>query len=105
VIAPVALVVALALALCWLWASLGLVLRTPNAVMSIGFVLLFPLTFMSSIFVNPATMPVGLRPLARANSITRLASAEPALMQGRATVGAILWVLAAAGALTIVFAP
>ena len=48
-----------AFALSWVWTTLGLVLRTPNAVMSIGFVVLFPLTFLSNIFVDPDTMPWG----------------------------------------------
>ncbi|HEX6026623.1 MAG TPA: ABC transporter permease, partial [Solirubrobacter sp.] len=53
VIAAIALVIAFSVALSWAWTALGLVLRTPNAVMSLGFVLLFPLTFLSNIFVEP----------------------------------------------------
>jgi ABC-2 type transport system permease protein len=105
VIAAVALVLTFAFALSWLWTTLGLILRTPNAVMSIGFVIVFPLTFMSNIFVRPDTMPSWLRGFAEANPITHLATAERGLMQGTATGGEILSVLAAAAVLTAVFAP
>lgn len=40
VLAATALVVLFASALSWAWITLGLVLRSPNAVMSIGFVIL-----------------------------------------------------------------
>lgn len=65
-----------AFAISWLWTTLGLILRTPNAVMSTGFVILFPLTFMSNIFVDPDTMPAWLRAIADANPISHLATAE-----------------------------
>ena len=69
ILAAVALVLIFAFALSWVWTTLGLVLRTPNAVMSIGFVILFPLTFMSNIFVDPDTMPPGLRAFADINPV------------------------------------
>lgn len=74
--AAIALVLVFAFALSWVWTTLGLVLRTPNAVMSIGFVILFPLTFMSNVFVDPGTMPSWLRAFADANPMSHLATAE-----------------------------
>ena len=103
--AALALVLAFAFGLSWVWTTLGLILRTPNAVMSIGFVILFPLTFMSNVFVDPATMPAWLRAFAHVNPITHLATAERGLMGGTAAAGDVLWVLAAAALLTAVFAP
>jgi ABC-2 type transport system permease protein len=105
VLAALALVLVFALALSWVWTTLGLVLRTPNAVMSIGFVILFPLVFMSNVFVDPATMPAWLQTVADANPMSHLATAERGLMQGTAPVADVLWVLATAAALTAVFAP
>jgi daunorubicin/doxorubicin transport system permease protein len=87
------------------WTTLGLILRTPEAVMNIGFVILFPLTFMSNIFVDPNTMPHWLRSVAQANPITHLATAARDLAQGTSSASEIVWVLAAAGALTVLFAP
>ena len=105
VIAAVALVLTFAFALSWMWTVLGLILRTPEAVMNIGFVILFPLTFMSNIFVDPQTMPGWLRTFAHANPITHLATAERGLMQGTATASEIIWVLTAAAVSTALFAP
>jgi ABC-2 type transport system permease protein len=92
-------------ALSWAWITLGLVLRSPNAVMSIGFVILFPLTFMSNIFVDPGTMPGWLRGVSDINPVSHLVTATRALMAGTATTPQVLWAVAAAGALLAVFAP
>jgi ABC-2 type transport system permease protein len=105
ILAAVVLVLAFAFALSWVWTTLGLILRTPNAVMSIGFVILFPLTFLSNVFVDPDTMPTWLRAFADANPISHLATAERGLMDGTATAAQVVWVLVAAAALTAVFAP
>lgn len=105
VLAAVALVIAFALSLSWAWTALGLVLRTPNAVMSIGFVVLFPLVFMSNVFVDPATMPAWLREIARANPTSHLATAARGLMQGTAAGDDVLRVILAAAVLNVVFAP
>src|SRR6266542_1976074 len=105
VLAAVALVLLFAFALSWVWTTLGLVLRTPNAVLNIGFVILFPLTFMSNVFVDPHTMPSWLRTIADANPISHLATAARALMAGTPAAAQVLWVLGAASALTVGFAP
>ena len=41
----------------WVFTTLGLVLRSPNAVMNTGFMAIFPLTFLSNVFVDPETLP------------------------------------------------
>jgi daunorubicin/doxorubicin transport system permease protein len=105
VAAAVGLVLLFAFGLSWAWIALGVVLRTPNAVMSIGFTILFPLTFISNIFVEPATMPSVLHTLADVNPVTHLVTAERALMSTGATAGQIGWVLAATAAFTAIFAP
>jgi ABC-2 type transport system permease protein len=105
VVAAVALVIVFAVSLSWAWTALGLVLRTPNAVMSAGFVILFPITFLSNVFVAPHTMPAGLRAFAQANPVSHLVTAERGLMAGAATAGQLLWVLAASAVLSALFAP
>jgi daunorubicin/doxorubicin transport system permease protein len=105
VLAAIALVLVFAFALSWVWTTLGLVLRTPNAVMSVGFVILFPIAFMSNVFVDPATMPGWLHAISDANPMSHLASAARALMDGTDAGGDVLWVLAASVVLTAVFAP
>jgi ABC-2 type transport system permease protein len=105
VTAALALVLLFASALSWAWTTLGLIRRSPNAVTSIGFVTLFPVTFLSNVFVDPHTMPVWLHRLADANPISHLVTATRALMNDTATAAQPLWVLAAAGILAAVFAP
>ncbi len=101
----VCLVIAFGLSLSWVWMTLGALLRQPNAVLSAGLVVLFPLTFVSNAFVAPKTMPAWLGRLARINPVTHLVTAERGLLHGTATGGQILWVLAAAAVITMVFAP
>lgn len=105
VLAAVALVTLFASALSWMWTALGMVLRTPTAVTNLGFLVLFPLTFLSNVFVAPRTMPSWLRDVADANPISHLVTTARGLMDGTATSQQVLGVIAAAAALVIVFAP
>jgi ABC-2 type transport system permease protein len=105
VLAAVGLVLTFAFALGWMWTAVGLVMRSPRAIMSIGLTILFPITFASNIFVEPATMPGWLHTVVDLNPISHLVTAERALMNGTATAGEVVWVLAASAALTAVFAP
>jgi ABC-2 type transport system permease protein len=105
VIAAVALVVVFAFGLSWVFTIVGLLMRAPNAVMNTGFMALFPLIFLSNIFVEPTTLPSGLEWFVGVNPISHLVSAARGLMQGNADGEDILIVFASAAALTAVFAP
>ena len=105
VLAAVALVLAFAFGLSWIWTTLGLVLRTPSSVSSVSLLILFPLTLASNVFANPATMPGWLQAFIRVNPITHVVTAVRGLMDGTATAGQIGWVLVASAVLTAVFAP
>jgi ABC-2 type transport system permease protein len=104
-LAAVALLLTFAFGIGWIWTMIGLIMRSPRAIMSIGLTVLFPLTFASNVFVDPATMPSWLHTFVDLNPISHLVTAERGLMNGTATAGQIMWVLAASGALTAVFAP
>ena len=105
VLAGIGLVLVFALSLSWAWTTLGLVMRTPQAVMSTGTVVLFPLTLASDVFVRPATMPGWLQAFVRVNPVSHLVTAERGLMNGAATTAEVLWVLLASAGLVAVFAP
>ena len=105
VIAALALVVVFAFGLSWVFTTLGLLMRSPNAVMNAGFMGIFPLTFLSNVFVEPDTLPSALEAFVNANPISVLATASRGLMEGDASGGDIAIVLATAAALTAVFAP
>jgi ABC-2 type transport system permease protein len=103
--AALALVVVFAFGLSWVFTTIGLLLRSPNAVMNAGFMGIFPLTFLSNVFVAPDTMPATLKAFVDANPISILATASRGLMEGNAEARDIAIVLAVAAALTLVFAP
>ncbi|MBO0682076.1 MAG: ABC transporter permease [Candidatus Dormibacteraeota bacterium] len=105
VLAGIGLVLVFALSLSWAWTTLGLLSRTPQAVMSVGTVVLFPLTLASNTFVRPETMPGWLLAFVRVNPVSHLVTAERALMSGQAATSSIVWVLVASALLVAVFAP
>jgi ABC-2 type transport system permease protein len=105
VVAALALVVVFAFGLSWVFTTLGLVLRSPNAVMNAGFLGIFPLTFLSNVFVEPETLPSALEAFVNVNPISILATASRGLMEGNADGADIAIVLGTAAVLTAVFAP
>ncbi len=105
VVAAVALVVVFAFGLAWVFTTLGLLLRTPNAVMNAGFMGIFPLTFLSNVFVDPETLPSWLEAFVNVNPISHLVTASRGLMAGTASAGDIAFVLISAAVLAAVFAP
>ena len=105
VVAALALVVLFAFGLSWVFTTLGLLLRSPSAVMNAGFMGIFPLTFLSNVFVKPDTLPGPLEAFVDVNPISILATAARGLMEGDADAGDIAIVLAVAVVLTAVFAP
>ena len=104
-LSALALVVVFAFGLSWVFTTLGLVLRSPSAVMNAGFMGIFPLTFLSNVFVEPETLPGPLEAFVNVNPISILANASRGLMQGGAKAKDIVIVLVVAVALTAVFAP
>ncbi|HEX2064194.1 MAG TPA: ABC transporter permease, partial [Acidimicrobiales bacterium] len=66
---------------------------------------LFPLVFLSNVFVEPETLPGWLEALVDANPISILATASRGLMEGDVDAGDIGIVLAVAVGLTAVFLP
>jgi ABC-2 type transport system permease protein len=103
--AALGLVVLFAFGLSWVFSTLGLLLRSPNAVMNAGFMGIFPLTFLSNVFVQPDTLPSVLKAFVEVNPISLLATASRGLMQGDVEAGQVGVVLVVAVALTAVFAP
>jgi len=105
VLLALGLVVVFAFGLSWVFTTIGLIMRSPNAVMNTGFMAIFPLTFLSNVFVDPETLPAGLKAFVDVNPISHLATASRGLMAGTASAEDIIVVLATAAALTLVFAP
>jgi ABC-type multidrug transport system permease subunit len=73
-IAGYGLLLLLAALAIWLGTMLGIAVRSPDAVMGVAFIVIFPLTFISSAFVGTGTLPDGLRQVAEWNPISALAA-------------------------------
>ena len=105
VLASMLLVVVFSSGLAWVFTTVGMLLRSPSAVMNTGFMGLFPLIFLSNVFVDPETLPGWLEAFVGVNPISHLVTAVRGLMDGTAVAGEIALVLGTAAALTAVFAP
>lgn len=105
VLAAVALLLVFSFSLSWVWVALGLKVQTPDTVMQLAMTVLFPLTFASNIFVDPATMPGWVQGFVDVNPVSILATAARGLMHGGADAGDIGAVLAWCVALVAVFGP
>ena len=71
----VLLLLLFASAMIWIGTWIGLVVRTPDAVMGVAFTIVFPLTFLSSAFVPVNTMPDVLQWIASWNPVTVIVAA------------------------------
>ncbi|HEX2585880.1 MAG TPA: ABC transporter permease [Steroidobacteraceae bacterium] len=105
VVAAIALILLFVSAVSWLWIIVGMLVKTPESVMTTSMLLLFPMTFVSNIFVNPVTMPGWMQTVVSLNPVTHLTDASRGLMMGTVKSGDVWWVLIVAAIITAVFAP
>ena len=103
VLAGIGLLVVFSFAFSWVWTMFGLFLRSEKSVMGVSMLVLFPLTFLSNVFVDPSTMPGWLQAFVELNPITHLVSAIRSVMAGAWDMGEVMWTLAASGVLVLVF--
>ncbi|MHC4277641.1 MAG: ABC transporter permease [Planctomycetota bacterium] len=105
VLMSVLLLLVFSFSLSWIWIALGLVMRTPESLMAVSMIILFPLTFISNVFVSPETMPGWLEAVVDVNPITYLVTAIRGLMSNTVMVEEISWVLLTCALLVTVFSP
>ncbi len=86
------------------FAAMGLVVRTVEA-LNMTFVVIFPVTFISSAFVPVETMPGWLQPVADANPFTIAVNASRALALGQDATSEVLGTLAWVAVLTLIAIP
>ncbi|WP_436788120.1 ABC transporter permease [Yinghuangia sp. YIM S10712] len=103
VLAGIALLVVFSFAFSWIWTMFGLLLRSEKSVMGVSMMVLFPLTFLSNVFVDPETMPGWLQAFVDVNPITHLVSAVRDLMGGDWNTSETLWVLLFSAVFVAVF--
>jgi ABC transporter DrrB family efflux protein len=104
VIAGFGLMLLFGYAFSWIFALFGLIASSAESAQAIGFLIVFPLTFVSSAFVPIDSLPSGLQTVAQANPFTVVVDAMRALWigdpAGNSIWGAVLWSVG----LTVVFA-
>jgi ABC transporter DrrB family efflux protein len=95
VIAGVGILVLFGYAFSWVFALVGLLVSSPESANSFGFIAIFPLTFISSAFVDPTFMPAALRAFANVNPFTIVVDAIRHLWigtpAGNYVWGAVVW--------------
>lgn len=91
-------------ALSWVQALMGLSVGSVEAANSAGFIWMFPLTFVSSAFVPPETMPDWLQPIAEANPFTVVTNAARALYNGLPVGNDAMWSILWSIGIIVVFA-
>ncbi len=74
-LAGVGLLLLFVVAMSWVGVCLGLVVRTVESANQVGFTVIFPLTFISNVFVPPETLPSWLQPVAEWNPVSALTAA------------------------------
>jgi oleandomycin transport system permease protein len=99
------LVLGFALAMCWVSALIGMMVKTPQGVQWFGSLIYFPLTFGSSVLAPTQTMPGWLQAFAKVNPMTSLTEAARGLLTGGPVAGPAIRSLLWAVGLFIVFAP
>lgn len=104
-LAAVALVIAFALCFCWVSLWVGLKARTAGSVQGIMFLMIFPLSFGSSAYVAPETMPGWLQGFVKVNPISKLVGAVRGLLLEGPVTSNVLWTFGWMAALLAVFVP
>jgi ABC transporter DrrB family efflux protein len=105
VIAGFGLLLLFGYAFSWVFALVGLLVSSPESANSMGFIAVFPLTFISSAFVPVQSMPAVLRAFANVNPFTIVVDAMRHLWigspAGNYVWGSVVWALV----IIAVFAP
>jgi ABC transporter DrrB family efflux protein len=108
----ISVALAFGFACMWIMATIGLAIRNAEAIQAAVYMVVFPLTLTSSVFLPTSTMPSWLATFADHQPITTVANAlrgltlgQAALPTGHTITGEILTVLAWTTGILAVFAP
>ncbi|MBQ1087954.1 ABC transporter permease [Streptomyces sp. B93] len=92
-------------ALMWVFLTLGVVMKNAQSVQAMGFLVLMPLQFGSSIFTPTDSMPGWLQNFTDVNPLSALADSARGLMVGGPVAGDLWLTLAWSAGITAVMAP
>ncbi|MFI7128987.1 ABC transporter permease [Nonomuraea sp. NPDC050153] len=102
-VAGILVLLGFSFAFSWVWTMFGLLLRSEKSVMGVSMLVLFPLTFLSNVYVDPSTMPGWLQVFVNANPVSHLVASVRSLMAGAPDGGQLTWVLGWSLAFIVVF--
>ena len=105
VLLGIVLLILFGYAFSWIFALLGMLVSSTEAANTLGFITVFPLTFISSIFVPAETMPAPLEWFAGVNPFTIVTDAIRGLWLGTDTGNDVLFGFLWSFGLIAVFAP
>jgi len=105
VIAGWVLVVFAGWSLSWIFAWLGTIARSAQAVQGIGMMIMFPLTFLSNAFVSQRTMPDWLEQFVNVNPVTLVINAIRDLINDGQVTGNVGWAVLGCAVVVAIFAP
>jgi ABC-2 type transport system permease protein len=91
--------------LSWIFAWLGTVARSAQAVQGIGMMIMFPLTFLSNAYVPAETMPGWLRAFVNVNPVSHVVTAVRDLMNDGDVTAQVGWAVLACAIVVAVCAP
>ncbi|GAA2791131.1 ABC transporter permease [Saccharopolyspora taberi] len=101
----IVVVIAFALAMCWISVFLGMLVKSPQALPGVAMSFMFPLTMGSNVFVPTETMPGWLQAWNSVNPVTKLADTARGLMIGGPVAGPLTATLIWMVVLVAVFFP
>lgn len=90
IVAGILLLLLFGYAFSWVFALIGLAASSPESSQAVGFIIIFPLTFISSAFVPVESMPTALEAFAEVNPFTTVVDAMRHLFLG-APAGNDVW--------------
>ena len=99
------LAIAFALCMSWVAVFLGTWLRESGAVQGIGFLVMFPLTFGSNMFVPTSSLPGWLQGWVKINPVTHLTDAIRGLLVGGPVAAPVGWSVLTGAVILAIFAP
>jgi len=99
------LLLVFALAFSWVSVLVGVLAKDPEKVQVFGYTALFPVTFVSNVFVPTASMPGWLQPIVKANPVSILSDATRGLLVGGPVATPVMQSLLWTVGIAAVFAP
>jgi ABC-2 type transport system permease protein len=90
-LAAVGLLMLFAFAMLWVGAFIGLSVGNPQVAASAGLIWLFPVVFMSNVFVDPSSMPSVIQAIAEWNPVSAIASGARELFGNESLVESDAW--------------